>query len=340
MQHQKDYYKSLNIARNATPKDIKKAYRKLAIKYHPDKNPGNKVAEEKFKEISEAYEVLSDESKRKQYDLGGNPFGGGGNPFGGGGGGGQSFHFNTGGGSDPREIFKMFFGDQGEDPFAALFGGGGGGMGGMGGMGGFPGGIRMQMGGHGGNDPFQSFGFGDSSFGSSPFGGMGQQRQRERVGIFKSGTAVYIHSLNGAKQHNGRIGKIKSFDDSKNRYTVDVGLENGPLALKPSNLQQLIQNVEIVGIESKPEYNGKMGNIASYKEGRLIVKLSGGKAMALKEDKIIVPNGTRIVLQNLSNEKYNGIKANVLQYDRSVGRYTVQTMQGQNIKVKRENCKL
>ena len=353
MQHQKDYYKILGIGKNAKPKEIKKAYRKLAIKWHPDKNPGDKAAEEKFKEISEAYEVLSDENKRKQYDLGGNPFGGpgggGGNPFGGMGGGGQQFHF-SGGGSDPREIFKMFFGEEGEDPFAALFGGGGGG----GGMGGFPGGIRMQMGGGGGNnggDPFQSFGFGGSGFGNSPFGGMGgmhqqqqqrrQSHQRERVGILKSGTAVYIHSLTGATQHNGRIGKIKSFDDGKQRYTVDVGLETGPLALKLSNLQQLIQNVEIIGIESKPEYNGKMGNVASYKDGRLIVQLAGGKAMALKGEKIIVPKGTRVVLQNLSNDKYNGIKANVIQYDRAAGRYLVQlSSNGSNIKVKRENCKL
>ena len=124
MQHQKDYYKILGLSRDAKPKDIKKAYRKLAIKWHPDKNPGDKVAEEKFKEISEAYEVLSDESKRKQYDLGGNPFGGMGvvEPFGGGGGA-QHFSFGNSG-SDPREIFKMFFGEEGEDPFAALFGGG------------------------------------------------------------------------------------------------------------------------------------------------------------------------------------------------------------------------
>ena len=64
----KDYYKSLEVEKNATADDIKKAYRKMAIKYHPDKNPDNKEAEEKFKEASEAYEVLSDDAKRKQYD--------------------------------------------------------------------------------------------------------------------------------------------------------------------------------------------------------------------------------------------------------------------------------
>ena len=63
----KDYYKILGVEKTATQKEIKKAYRKLAAQYHPDKNPGNKAAEEKFKEINEANEVLSDPDKRKKY---------------------------------------------------------------------------------------------------------------------------------------------------------------------------------------------------------------------------------------------------------------------------------
>ena len=70
----KDYYGILGVDKKASQEEIKKAYRKLAKKYHPDANPGNKEAEEKFKDISEAYEVLGDEEKRKQYDTLGSGF--------------------------------------------------------------------------------------------------------------------------------------------------------------------------------------------------------------------------------------------------------------------------
>ena len=68
MASKRDYYEVLEVSKTATSDEIKKAYRKLAIKYHPDKNPGNKEAEEKFKEATEAYEVLIDDKKRQAYD--------------------------------------------------------------------------------------------------------------------------------------------------------------------------------------------------------------------------------------------------------------------------------
>jgi len=66
--YEKDFYKELGVGKNATSAEIKKAYRKLARDLHPDKNPGNKRSEDKFKAVSEAYDVLSDDSKRKEYD--------------------------------------------------------------------------------------------------------------------------------------------------------------------------------------------------------------------------------------------------------------------------------
>ena len=74
---EKDYYKALGVAKTAKPAEIKAAYRKLARKYHPDANKGDSSAEERFKEISEAYSVLSDEKRRKEYDEARSMFGGG-----------------------------------------------------------------------------------------------------------------------------------------------------------------------------------------------------------------------------------------------------------------------
>lgn len=68
MAAKRDYYEVLGLTKDATEADIKKAYRKLAIKYHPDRNPGDTTAEEKFKEAAEAYDVLHDPQKRQQYD--------------------------------------------------------------------------------------------------------------------------------------------------------------------------------------------------------------------------------------------------------------------------------
>lgn len=96
----RDYYEVLGVAKTATPEELKKAYRKLAIKYHPDKNPGNKEAEEKFKEAAEAYDVLSDPEKRQKYDQFGHNMGPQGFPGGGGG-------FSAGG-FTMEDIFSQF----------------------------------------------------------------------------------------------------------------------------------------------------------------------------------------------------------------------------------------
>ena len=104
-----DYYKTLGVDRKATPEEIKKAYRKLARKYHPDTNPGDKQAEERFKEISQANDVLGDPEKRKQYDSGSGPFATGGGP-GGGFGGFGNFDFDA---TSMGDILSNLFGGSG-----------------------------------------------------------------------------------------------------------------------------------------------------------------------------------------------------------------------------------
>lgn len=127
MNREKDYYQVLGVSEKTTPEEIKKVYRKLAVKFHPDKNPGNKQAEARFKEISEAYYVLSDAKRRQQYDQM-RRFGGGAGNFAGA----QGFDF--------EDLLRQFSGSYGnragtrrpqagrysefEDIFSDLFGGG------------------------------------------------------------------------------------------------------------------------------------------------------------------------------------------------------------------------
>jgi len=110
MSTKRDYYEILGVARSASQDEIKKAYRKVAMQYHPDRNPNNKEAEEKFKEAAEAYEVLSDPDKRAQYDRFGHAaMGGAGRGY--------------GGGMNMEDIFSNFGDIFGEDIFGSFFGG-------------------------------------------------------------------------------------------------------------------------------------------------------------------------------------------------------------------------
>ena len=133
MAEKRDYYEVLEVTKTATVEEIKKAYRKKAIQYHPDKNPGDKEAEEKFKEAAEAYDVLSNPEKRSRYDQFGHAgvsgAAGNGGPFGG----------FSGESMSMDDIFSMF-----GDIFGGRGGGFGGGFGGFSGFGGGGGGSQQR----------------------------------------------------------------------------------------------------------------------------------------------------------------------------------------------------
>src|SRR5271165_5413102 len=113
MATKRDYYEVLGVERNASIDDIKKSYRKLAVKFHPDKNPGDAAAEEKFKELGEAYEVLIDENKRSAYDRYGHAaFGAGA---------GAGVNRGAGGFHDPFDIFREVFGMGAEGAGGGIF---------------------------------------------------------------------------------------------------------------------------------------------------------------------------------------------------------------------------
>ena len=238
----RDYYEVLGVSRNADAAAIKKAYRKLAKKYHPDSNEGNATAAERFKEVNEAYDVLSDEKKRKLYDqfghaafeegagtyggAQGNPFGSGfggsqGNPFGGGfqgsysdGNGYHEFHFENG--EDMDDILKNIFGGGfKKSKSSGGFGGSGFGTGGFhgSGFGGF---------GSGSNGFGSGFGSGGSDFRSQGFGGSYSSKGED---LHADVTVSFDEAAFGGK----KVIRLQSSNGGVQNYEVNIpaGIESG-----------------------------------------------------------------------------------------------------------------
>ena len=238
----RDYYEVLGVSRNADAAAIKKAYRKLAKKYHPDSNEGNATAAERFKEVNEAYDVLSDEKKRKLYDqfghaafeegagnyggAQGNPFGSGfggsqGNPFGGGfqgsysdGNGYHEFHFENG--EDMDDILKNIFGGGfKKSKSSGGFGGSGFGTGGFHGSG------------------FGGFGSGSNGFGSG-FGSSGSDFHSQGFGGPYSSKGEDLHadvtvSFDEAAFGGKKVIRLQSSNGGVQNYEVNIpaGIESG-----------------------------------------------------------------------------------------------------------------
>ncbi|GMI38724.1 hypothetical protein TeGR_g861 [Tetraparma gracilis] len=336
-----DFYAVLGVPRSASASAIKKAYRSLAVKHHPDKNPSDAGCTERFQKVAQAFDTLGDEGKRAQYDRFGRAGPGapdGPDAAGGGFGGGPG-----GAGFEPRgmdqaqahRIFEAMF--AGGDPF----GGGGMGMGGgapfmsMGG-GGSP---FMSMGGGGmGGSPFMSMGGGGSPF--SAMGGMNMGGSAGRVkqyGVIQPGTWATLSGLRSADM-NGSRGTVASHDAGKGRYNVKLENSATTVSVSPDNLRQHPQ-VTVVGL-SKADMNGLKGTVSSFDDskGRYLVHLSREhKTVALKPENVVLATGTVARTAGLKSAAHNGKWGTIESFDKAAGRVELRVSAGDVIRVKLEN---
>lgn len=374
-----EYYEILGCERNANESQLKKAYRKLAVKWHPDKNPDNEDATKKFQKISEAYATLSDPQKRKLYDQygkqgadaadnmpdgaqmpGGFPGGfAGGFP---GGGGGGAHHMSN---EDAQRLFSSFFG--GSDPFGGMggFGGGPGVRGGMPGMsfstggggmdpismmmGGMNGGSMGGMGGGmGGMDPISMMmgGMGGMNGGMPNMGAGGMPRRsqtRKRYDVIAPGTVVSLKGLVNASERNGDRGVIKEFNPSSSRYIVNLEDSDQTMSVKGTNILQHVQ-VRIHDIQKQPELNGKTGTIIAWnssKERYNIYVVALQKVVSLKAGNVVLDKGTVVRISGIvAKPELNGKWGTINSWIRDTNKYDIQLSAQQVVRLKVENVRV
>lgn len=319
----KDYYEILGVSRNATDADLKKAYRKLAVKWHPDKNPDNKEATINFQKISEAYAVLSDSKKRQLYDQygidgvnaadqmgenGAGPGGHGGFPggthfhggFPGGGGGTRTHHFTTG------------------------FPGGGGG-----------GGVHMS--------DAEAQQFFTQFFGhSDPFGGMSSHPHRRssasashpRVGGSSFGSiggadpfaSMFSHPGAGMHPMGGSFGgpSMDPFQQQQQQYTQSTRQRVKRYDAIPNGTA-----VSLKGLISRPDRNGDRGEIVDYDPvgKRYTVQLEDSdEKLSVKPDNLL--QHIHVQLHNIESQPaLNGQQGTIIAWDNSKERYNIYVME-------------
>lgn len=205
----RDCYEVLGVTRSADDKQLKSAYRKLAKKYHPDVNPGDRDAEQKFKEVGEAYAILSDPEKRKLYDAygfaafeGGGPAPGAGGPYEEAGGGSyRSFHFD---GRDAEDLFRSMFGDIFSHSDSS--------------------GTRTHFGGFGSDGSFRHFSGFDGGFGDfSSFGGMNTPPAEDDLDLRASMNVTFREAALGAV----KAIRLKSPGAGKEDISLKVRIPSG-----------------------------------------------------------------------------------------------------------------
>jgi len=375
-----DFYEILGCSKSATEADLKKAYRKLAVKWHPDKNPGNDQATKNFQKISEAFATLSDPKKRKLYDLygveGANasdnineneiPTGGGGRMPGGfrpASGGAGVHHMSP---EEAQAFFGSFFG--GSDPFGGGFGGG---MGGPGASFSFStssggGGPSFTRSFGNGPDPFSMM-FSQGGMGAmNGMGGMGSMGglsgipgiqgmgmggrsgrpsapQPKSYDSIPPGTVVSLKGLLNAPDRNGDRGVIRQYMPQTDRYLVEIEDTNENMSVKPSNILQHV-HVRIHDIQTQAELNGKTGTILAWnplKERYNIYVSVLKKVVSLRPGNVVLDPGTVAQITGLSSRpELNGKWGTIKEWIRESNRYDVQLSAQHTIRVKVENMRV
>ena len=298
-----NYYEVLGVNKTASSKEIKKSYRKLAIKHHPDKNPNNKKkAEEDFKKINEAYKILSDPEKEKNYDQ----FGKGG------------LDSNINMSNDmAQNIFKQFFGSN-MNSRNSFF-------------------NMSSMPSH---TTFFSFGPNGSSFKRSfSQRNFNQSYQNiNRPNIIKKGVQVIVKNLLNNKQLNNKKGIIENYNKTKNRYNVLVG--NNIISLKRDNIQQILGG-KIFNLINNTNLNNRRCKIVGINKIKNKYKYKifiDSKFLLLNIDNIIIDNQSNIEVRNLNNNtSLNGKFGCIENFNLNKNRYTVLLEDNRKISLKPEN---
>mmetsp|Transcript_22149 Transcript_22149/g.45870 ORF Transcript_22149/g.45870 Transcript_22149/m.45870 type:complete len:395 (-) Transcript_22149:773-1957(-) len=317
-----DLYEILGCPKNADDAALKKAYRRLAVKWHPDKNPDNEEATKNFQKISEAYATLSDPKKRKLYDLGGMqaanqadhmdesdiPTGGmGGFPGGfhaGGPGGGGAHHMSP---EEAQAFFSQAFG--GSDPFGGLFGG----MGGMGGGRGGGSGVSFSMGGGG---PGASFGGGGGGGGGmDPFSMMFQQG-----GMGGSGMMGSMGGMPGGQGMRMNMGGPGGMSGMRQSATKPAPPRYD--AIPPGTV------VSLKGLVNASDRNGDRGVVKQYipSSGRYVVVLEDSDdTMSVKASNLLQHVHVRIH-DIQSQPELNGKTGTIIAWNPGKERYAIYVM--------------
>ena len=289
-----DYYKILGVNKNVNQSELKKKYRKLALKWHPDKNKNKKEAEENFKKISEAYDVLSDDKKRQIYDNQGKEGFGIKN---------EQYHFNN-----PKTQsfnFSKFNFRNHNDLFSQIF----------------ESNVKVEYMSSNHYTVKSNNGIYDEYI--TPF-------------KFESESKTLIYNLSKNTSLNGTIAKILDYSFKKKRYTVKTDNQN--VSIKQENIIPLVNNVSILDIKNNKDLNGKMGDVIDFdiKKKRFKIKLKDDKIYSIKQENIIWPQNTIVIIFGLKeNTSINGKKGKIINFDGL--RYKLKLETFKEIKIKPQN---